>query len=347
MPIALMVLSCEPGLTSDSSFCCEGSSFGILREPTNPFLTLPNPLRMLAVEFSLLKPPLGCALHLLLTLSFRFNIALWTKPPIPLVGDGGLSVLMRFCKAGIERPNAATSASGEVDCTMSPCSGMVELMMVLFRTELNLAGGVAAWLSAWVIVCLSGSLPRSFVKPGNCLLPNELSVSLSSSRLRLYAADPTPRSAVWRKKAGSFVASSCAISGLLGLSLDVGLSGDDAGEVRLALFSWARTESGRLRIPEGGLFCQDMVFAREGIAALGDAFDGLLGLSDSGSCLSGLIARLRSVSSRMASRLGEEGVLVVGVGVPLTGVRAPIERVDCGVFSGDMERSLSATRNKG
>jgi len=32
-------------------------------------------------------------------------------------------------------------------------------------------------------------------------------------------------------------------------------------------------------MPDCGRLCQDMVFAREGMAALGDALDGLLGLS--------------------------------------------------------------------
>jgi hypothetical protein len=50
------------------------------------------PPRLLAIEFSLLKPEPAWALHLLLTLSERFSIALWTKPPRPLVGDGGRSI---------------------------------------------------------------------------------------------------------------------------------------------------------------------------------------------------------------------------------------------------------------
>lgn len=35
------------------------------------------------------KPALACTLHLLLTLSDLFIIALWTKPPRPLVGEAG------------------------------------------------------------------------------------------------------------------------------------------------------------------------------------------------------------------------------------------------------------------
>ena len=49
------------------------------------------PLRLLAIEFPLLSPAPGCALHLLLTLSDRFSIALCTNPPRPLVGELGRS----------------------------------------------------------------------------------------------------------------------------------------------------------------------------------------------------------------------------------------------------------------
>jgi hypothetical protein len=47
--------------------------------------------RLLSVEFCLLKVVGTWALHLLLTLSLRFSIALCTKPPMPLVGDEGRS----------------------------------------------------------------------------------------------------------------------------------------------------------------------------------------------------------------------------------------------------------------
>jgi len=67
---------------------------------------------MLAVEFSLLSPAPGWPLHLLLTLSDRLSIALCTKPPIPFVGEGGLSTDIRLCNEGIVRPIAALSASG-------------------------------------------------------------------------------------------------------------------------------------------------------------------------------------------------------------------------------------------
>jgi len=70
------------------------------------------------------------------------------------------------------------------------------------------------------------------------------------------------------------------MSCLLGSSLELGLSlGDATGEVRVVLFSCASNESGRFLMPDCGRLCHDMVFAREGMAALGDAFEGLLGLS--------------------------------------------------------------------
>jgi hypothetical protein len=49
----------------------------------------PRPPLALAVESCLLSPPTGCALQRLLWLSERFIKALWTNPPIPLVGEGG------------------------------------------------------------------------------------------------------------------------------------------------------------------------------------------------------------------------------------------------------------------
>lgn len=59
--------------------------------------------------------------------------------------------------------------------------------------------------------------------PGSCLLPDmdPASDALSSS-LRLYAAEPMPRSAVWRKYAGSFAPSEAAIC-----AREVGRSGEE------------------------------------------------------------------------------------------------------------------------
>lgn len=50
-----------------------------------------------ATESPLLRPVFDLTLHLLLTLSERFIIALSTKPPKPLVGETG-----RFCERALE-----------------------------------------------------------------------------------------------------------------------------------------------------------------------------------------------------------------------------------------------------
>lgn len=50
-------------------------------------------LLRLLTELPRVSPPGDCTLHLLFTLSDRFIIALWTNPPIPLVGDIGRSIL--------------------------------------------------------------------------------------------------------------------------------------------------------------------------------------------------------------------------------------------------------------
>jgi hypothetical protein len=47
--------------------------------------------RLLKVEVCLVRAGGVCVLHRLETLSLRFNMALWTKPPMPLVGDAGRS----------------------------------------------------------------------------------------------------------------------------------------------------------------------------------------------------------------------------------------------------------------
>ena len=71
------------------------------------------------------------------------------------------------------------------------------------------------------------------------------------------------------------------IACLLGSSLDRGLSSvAPAEEFRDALFSVASIDNGRLRMPDWGRLCHDIVLAREGIAALGDALVGLGDLSD-------------------------------------------------------------------
>lgn len=76
-----------------------GSNLGILYELWSPL----SPLLVLAVESCRASPPIGCALQRLFWLSDRFMRALWTKPPIPLVGEDGLSLVLanRACEADI------------------------------------------------------------------------------------------------------------------------------------------------------------------------------------------------------------------------------------------------------
>ena len=52
---------------------------------------LPRVPRWPATESPRFRPGAACVLHLLLTLSDRFIIALCTNPPKPFVGEGGLS----------------------------------------------------------------------------------------------------------------------------------------------------------------------------------------------------------------------------------------------------------------
>lgn len=121
----------------------------------------------------------------------------------------------------------------------------------------------------------------------------------------------------------------------------------------MALLSFDSKDNGRDRMPElGRLCCQDKVFARDGIAALGDALLGLLGLSkgvDVPEPANGVVGRLRTESLRRGSRMGEAGVAAAGGGVSLAGVWRSsddlYDRGERGVFSGDSERSLSVEQH--
>jgi hypothetical protein len=80
---------------------------GVLEERSTLF-------RLLTVELPRVKPPGDCTLHLLFTLSDLFIIALWTNPPIPLVGDIGRSILsgeMRPWEGDIARLRVETGWS--------------------------------------------------------------------------------------------------------------------------------------------------------------------------------------------------------------------------------------------
>ena len=70
--------------------------------------------KLLATEFPRLRPGGACTLHLLLTLSDRFIMALCTKPPIPFVGEAGRSNLsgeIRPCEGDIAKPRVSAVES--------------------------------------------------------------------------------------------------------------------------------------------------------------------------------------------------------------------------------------------
>jgi hypothetical protein len=72
-------------------------------------LSIALPL-LLIVEFWRLSGCGVCVLHLLFTLSLRLSMALWTKPPMPLVGETGRSVRsgdILPCVGDMARPRAA------------------------------------------------------------------------------------------------------------------------------------------------------------------------------------------------------------------------------------------------
>lgn len=162
----------------------------------------------------------------------------------------------------------------------------------------------------------------SFAKgmPGRWRLRVAVSCGVSSL-LVLYAGELRPRSAVCLNHVGSFEPNDSAMvsrEGGCGASCSSVSSGWDSGVLcgeRAALFSDARAERGRVREAEVedefGRLCQDMVLERDGMAALGEALDGLNGRSiDAGESRSsreeecGAAAKLLGRSKGLLSRGG-------------------------------------------
>jgi len=144
------------------------------------------------------------------------------------------------------------------------------------RSELSPEGDMDRILSGGGLFPFSGPAVDSRDSPGKRMLPLVDPVSdIASSCSRLYADEPTPRSAVCLNQEGSFEPRACAIW-LLDISVSslvVG-SGVAPGDLT-ALFSAATIDSGRLRAlvepRDVGRCCQDSVPARDGaIAALED-----------------------------------------------------------------------------
>ena len=69
-----------------------------------------------ATESPRFNPAFACTLHLLFTLSDLFIMALWTKPPKPLVGEGGRpdedNKLGFLPNPGVSNSNDALRSSG-------------------------------------------------------------------------------------------------------------------------------------------------------------------------------------------------------------------------------------------
>ena len=153
-----------------------------------------------------------------------------------------------------------------------------------------------------------------------------------------------PLSGVCLNHDGSLEDSVFAMSSLEGSSLDDGREsrlGLGSGDALEALFSAARTERGRLRTPDCGRRCHDMVLAREGMAALGEAgFVGLAGRSNKLVDAERSDLGLKMLSCRDGSRVGLVCREPAG-DEALMGVRTSNDRTDVGVFSGDSDRSRS------
>jgi hypothetical protein len=331
--------------------------------------------RLLIVELCRVKAGGVCVLHRLETLSLRLSMALCTKPPMPLVGDAGRSrsgdILpcagdMARARAALSPPSAGEACSegganfwessmGSGERVLVTGSGspperdvLVEkrlLSMALPRAEPPREPGELERTLSGGGLLISGSAVDSRDMPGSCLLPAmESAPEMVSSWLRLYAAEPTPRSGVCLNHDGSFAPSDAAIdvlelfgsgevgSGVLVGEVDAGRSGD-----LLAI------ERGRRMLPDCGLCFHESVPERPSAAAL---VAGFLGSMSSRVIGAGGLVRRCSESSRAA--VSCDGGLMTGVGVlaafscTVRGVPAA-ERIDWGVvgLSGDIERARS------
>jgi hypothetical protein len=178
----------------------------------------------------------------LLTLSDRFIIALWTKPPMPLVGDDGRSVV--FARRAWEedmvnvllRPACSPSVTDEVFSDIGeffswPSSAAMRdlrsgLLLVDERTVENAALEAVLFLTDPArdavseltlsegagLLALMGSVVVSRDMPGSPRLPDaKLSLDMESSLLLRYAALLKPLSAVCRNHEGSREPSEAAI----------------------------------------------------------------------------------------------------------------------------------------
>lgn len=175
---------------------------------------------LLATESPRFSPGAACTLHLLLTLSERFIIALSTKPPRPFVGEGGLleepqpgksteDVTAGFSSLGASlgfNSGLDEAGVGAFDCTAELGPSVLEFVArTLYIGSCGFANASSRPGDFW------GSIDCSRDIPGSLILRFVEASELLSLSLRLYAAEPTPLSAVCRKKAGSLDPSDFAI----------------------------------------------------------------------------------------------------------------------------------------
>lgn len=210
-----------------------GSSLGILCDPVSP----PYPLLELVAEFCRLSMDPGCALDRLLTLSDLFMKALCTNPPMPFVGDVGRSVAFasRACDDDMlgvrSRPDCSPSVVEIVRSDMgdaSACassaatsdfrSGLLLVEVRVFEKALSRMEPVREVVSDFTLsdgaglASLAGSTEASRDMPGRPRLPDTmLSPAVTSSLFFLYAALPTPLSAVCLNQVGSRAPNEAAI----------------------------------------------------------------------------------------------------------------------------------------
>jgi hypothetical protein len=274
----------------------------------------------------------------------RATPALSPLSPVVPVSDGGAN----FCDSSVGRGDRVAAVSVSPP-DMDVAAEKRLLMAVLRPREPPLdvgrldgalsVGGLAS-SGSFVDIVDSREIVESRDMPGSCLLPDidPASEALSSS-FRLYAAEPMPRSAVWRKYAGSFAPNDAAI-----WVLERGRSGEEGVDASREL-GLAATDRGLRMLPDCGRCFHERVPERPKAAALVAGFWGSL----SSAVGAGALVSRCSDSSRAAASSGCGGGLMAGVGVlaacscTCCGVCTEERCSDCGVvgLSGEMERARS------
>lgn len=238
-PLIVILLELDWGREGGSSADCSllklvGRS--ILDSEPKPAMALP---RLLNVGLFLFSVGGVCVLHLLLTLSPRFMLALRTKLPMPLVGDADRSrsgdILpcvgdmkgsrvapalsppspvvpcseggANFCESSVGRGDRVAAVSISPP-EMDVAAEKRLLMAVLPRMEPPLdvgrldgvlSVGGLASSCSFVDMVDSRETVESRDMPGSCRRPVEPLSEALSSSFFLYAAAPLPLSADWRK----------------------------------------------------------------------------------------------------------------------------------------------------